>query len=117
MARILIADKQQSVRRLLETRLQQLGHEPVTWDGDTQLVETVDAALVEPADPETLWFARVLRRDHPEVPIVISSSRGRTLETASLRPAAHLVQPFALSRLERALDDALALALPLARAS
>jgi CheY-like chemotaxis protein len=117
MARILVAEKNPAVRRLLQLRLEQLDHEPVIWDGGSGVAETVDAALVEPADPETNWFARVLRRDHPNLPIVISSSRGRTLETAGLRPAAHLVKPFALSRLERALDDALALALPLAHAS
>ena len=117
MARILLAEKHPTVRRLLELRLEQLGHEPVACDGRTEIGETVDAAIVEPADPETLWFARLLRRDYPNLPIVFSSSRGRTLETAGLRPAAHLVKPFALSRLERALDDALALALPLAHAS
>ena len=114
MARILVADKDPAVRRLLEARLDHLGHEPVAWDGETATVHGIDAALVEPTDPETLWFARVLRRDQPHVPIVVSSSRGRTLETASLRPAAHLVKPFALSRLERALDDALAPDYPLA---
>lgn len=117
MARILVAEKHPTVRRLLELRLEQLGHEPVAYDGRTEIGETVDVAIVEPADPETLWFARLLRRDHPNLPIVFSSSRVRTLETAGLRPAAHLVKPFALSRLERALDDALALALPLAHAS
>ena len=114
MARILVADKDPAVRRLLEARLDHLGHEPVSWDGETAAVHGIDAALVEPSDPETLWFARVLRRDQPHVPIVVSSSRGRTLETASLRPSAHLVKPFALSRLERALDDALAPDYPLA---
>jgi CheY-like chemotaxis protein len=117
MARIVIAEKQPAVRRLLEVRLLQLGHEPVAWTDEGLDRETLDAALVEPADPETLSFARMLRRDHPELPIVVSSVRGRTLESAWLRPAAHLVKPFALSRLERAVNDALALALPLARAS
>jgi CheY-like chemotaxis protein len=117
MARILVAEKHPAARRVLELRLEQLGHEPVAWNGDAAPVETVDAAVLEPADPETLWFARVLRRDHPDLPIVIASSRVRTLETASLRPAAHLVKPFALSRLERAVDDVLALTLPFAKAS
>jgi CheY-like chemotaxis protein len=117
MARILVAEKHPAVRRLLEQRLEQLGHRAVAWDDPQVRVETVDAALVEPADPETLSFARSLRRADPDLPIVVSSARGRTLETASLRPAAHLVQPFALSRLERALDDALALGWPLAQAS
>lgn len=116
MARILIAEKHPAVRRLLELRVQHLGHEAVVWTDDVDPA-TIDAALVEPVDLETLSFARTLRRDHPELPIVISSVRGRTLETAWLRPSAHLVKPFALSRLQRALDDALALALPLARAS
>jgi CheY-like chemotaxis protein len=117
MARILIAEQHPAVRRLLERRLQHLGHEPVTWNGGDVAVETIDAALVEPADPETLAFARTLRRAQPDLPIVVSSVRGRTLETAWLRPAAHLVKPFAVSRLERALDDALALALALPRAA
>jgi CheY-like chemotaxis protein len=117
MARILVAEKHPAVRRLIELRLEQLGHQPVAWDGGDVAVETVDAAVVEPDDLETLSFARTLRRDHPHLPVVISSARGRTLETAWLRPAAHLVKPYSLSRLERALDDTLALALPLARAS
>jgi CheY-like chemotaxis protein len=117
VARILVAEKHPAVRLLLERRLEHLGHEPVAWDGGDAAVETVDAALVEPADPETLAFARTLQRDHPDLPIVVSSVRGRTLETAWLRPAAHLVKPFAVSRLEQALDAALALALPLPRAA
>jgi CheY-like chemotaxis protein len=117
MARILVAEKHPSVRRLLELRLERLGHEPVAWDGGDVAVETVDAALVEPADPETLALARTLRRSHPDLPIVVSSVRGRTLETAWLRPTAHLVKPFAVSRLEHALDAALALALPVAKAA
>ena len=117
MARVLIVESSPAVRRLLELRLESLGHEPVLWQEDEVALETVDVAVVEPADPETLSFARCLRRDHPDVPIVVSSVRPRSLETASLRPAAHLVKPFAPSRLRRALDDALALAWPLARAS
>jgi DNA-binding response OmpR family regulator len=118
MARILIAEQHPAVRRLLELRLEQLGHEPVLWTVGREVdVAEIDAVLVEPADAETLAFARELRREHPSLPIVISSVRGRTLETAWLRPAAHLVKPFALSRLERAVGDALALALPLGRAA
>lgn len=117
MARILVAEKHPAVRRLLELRLERLGHVPVAWDDPAVPLETVDAALVEPADPETLAFARTLRRDDPDLPIVVSSVRGRSLETASLRPTAHLVKPFAISRLERAVDDALALAWPMAQAS
>jgi CheY-like chemotaxis protein len=117
VARILVAEKHPSVRRLLELRLERLGHEPVAWAGDGIELEDVDAAVVEPADPETLSFARSLRRDDPHMPMVVSSVRGRTLESASLRPAAHLVKPFALSGLERALDAALAPAWQLAAAS
>lgn len=117
MARILIAENRQAVRRLMELRVERLGHEPVAWTGQDVDAAELDAVLVEPADPEALAFARELRRAHPSLPIVISSVRERTLETASLRPTAHLVKPFALSRLERALADALALALPLGRAA
>jgi DNA-binding NtrC family response regulator len=117
MARILVAEKNPAVRRLLEVRLERLGHEPVGWDDSAVPLETVDAAVVEPADADTLAFARSLHRDDPELPIIVSSVRGRSLETASLRPAAHLVKPFAISRLERAVDDALALAWPMAQAS
>ena len=117
MASILVADTNPAVRRLLELRLGRLGHEPVRWNGGEVAGATIDAALVEPADPEILAFARTLRRDHPELPIVVSSVRGRTLETAWLRPVAHLVKPFGRDRLERALDRALSLALPLAKAA
>lgn len=115
MARILVVEKQPAARRLLEFRLEQLGHEAVAWNGADVALETIDAALVEPADPEALSFARAVRRAQPDLPIVVCSSRGRTLETAWLRPAAHLAKPYAVSRLERALDDALALALPFAK--
>jgi CheY-like chemotaxis protein len=117
MARILVAESNPAARRLLQLRLEQLGHEPVLWGEGELEVETIDAALVEPADPAALSFARELRRDDHDLPIVVSSVRGRTLETAWLRPAGHLVKPYAISRLERALDDALALAWPLAKAS
>ena len=117
MARILIAEKHPAVRRLLELRVLRLGHEPVAWTGEQVDGASIDAAIVEPADPDTLSVARTLRRDHPDLPIVISSVRGRTLESAWLRPTAHLVKPFAPSPLGRALNDALAEALPLARAA
>jgi CheY-like chemotaxis protein len=117
MARILIAEKQPTVRRLLELRVLRLGHEPVVWAGETVDGADVDVAIVEPADRDTLAVAHALRRTRPDLPIVVSSVRGRTLESAWLRPAAHLVKPFALSSLARALSEALAEALPLARAS
>ena len=117
MARVLIAERNPIVRRLLALRAERLGHEAVLWGDHDAEPETVDVALVEPADAETLAYARSLRRERPELPIVVCSVRGRTLETAWLRPAAHLVKPFALSRLARALDVALAPAMPLARAS
>ena len=114
MARIVVAEQDPAARRLLAFRLEQLGHEPLAWDDPTLAVEMVDAVLVEPADAETLAFARSLRLADPDLPIVVSSVRGRTLEAAWLRPVAHLVKPFAVSRLERALDDALELAWQLA---
>ncbi len=117
MARILIAEQHPAVRRLLELRLLRLGHEPVAWAGEPVDGMSVDAAIVEPADPDVLSVARTLRRDRPDLPIVISSVRGRTLESAWLRPAAHLVKPFALSPLERALNVALGEALDFARAA
>ena len=117
MARILVVENGPPARRLLEFRLEQLGHQPVAWDGGDVAVETIDAALVEPADPDALSFARALRAADPDLPIVISSVRGRTLETARLRPVAHLLKPFAASRLERALDDALARSWPLPHAA
>ena len=117
MARVLILESNPAVRRLLQLRLERLGHEAVLPGGGETALETIDAAVVEPADPGMLAFARSLRRDDPNLPIVVSSVRGRSLETAFLRPAAHLVKPFAISRFERAVDDALALAWPLAQAS
>jgi CheY-like chemotaxis protein len=117
MARILVADTNPAMRRLLELRLARLGHEALPWDGDDPGDADVDLAIVETADVEALALARALRRARPELPIVVSSSRGRSLETASLAPAAHLLKPYALSRLAAALDVALELARPLARAA
>jgi CheY-like chemotaxis protein len=116
MARVLIADDNPAVRRLLELRLLRLGHEPLTWAGEEVDPEDIDLLIVEPAGSAPLALARELRSRAAGLPIVISSIRPRTLETARLRPTAHLLKPFALSRLQRALDSALEAAYPLARA-
>jgi CheY-like chemotaxis protein len=109
VARVLIVDPDREITDLFAHAVARLGHAPVHWDA-TMLVEGVraDVALVEPARPRALAFARALRAAQPDLPIVVVSIRSRGGHDQELGAIAHLDKPFQRRELERALSTALA---------
>lgn len=110
MARILICEPHDDISALLELVVRRLGHEPVTG----RETGPVDAAVIEPGEEDGLRLARELRAR--DVPVLFTSIYPPEAEVLALEPTAYLVKPFPLYALERALGDALALAVPAALA-
>ena len=105
MARILICEAHDDINALLDLVVRRLGHEPVTYVvGDPP--SHVDAAVIEPGDPDALRLARELR--DRGVPVLFTSIYPADDDLLELRPATYLVKPFPLYALERALECALA---------
>ena len=105
MARVLICEAHDDISALLELVVRRLGHDPVSYTlGDA--VAHVDAAVIEPGDPEALRLARVLRER--DVPVLFTSIYPADDDVLELQPDAYLVKPFPLYALERALLTALA---------
>ena len=67
----------------------------------------MDVAVIEPATPPGLRLARQLRAERPSLPLVIASVRAPSQVTRMLEPAAHVVKPFRLADLGRAVEAAL----------
>jgi DNA-binding response OmpR family regulator len=104
MARILICEAHDDISALLELVVRRLGHEPVAYAvGDA--VAQVDAAVIEPGDPDGLRLARELRER--DVPVLFTSIYPADEDVLDLQPATYLVKPFPLYALERALARAL----------
>lgn len=106
MARILIVEPHADIRALLEHVVRRLGHEPVVADWHEDELPGVDAAVIEPGDPQGLPYARRLRELN--LPVVFTSIFPAEPEALRLEPAAYFVKPFALIDLETALESALA---------
>lgn len=109
MARILICEPHADLRDLLTCVVERLGHEAVQAGlrpGEPPPGD-VDAVVVEPADTRSHEDARRLRRQSADLPIVCVSIYPPGPGTHELRPASHLVKPFGLAELQRALADAL----------
>ena len=102
MARILVVEANPDVRALLELVVRRVGHEPVS---DEQATESVDAAVIEPADDTGLLTAKRLASH--AIPVVFVSIFPPDLGSLDLAPAAYLVKPFSLYALEVALAKAL----------
>ena len=98
------------MRSLLEAQLAALGYDALlSGEGSTGWSSrSFDVAVVEPATPPGLRLARELRVFRPSVPLVIASVLTPTDVTRALAPVAHLVKPFRLADLGRALAGALA---------
>ena len=106
MARFLIIEPHEDIRRLYAAVVRGMGHEPVLYDGLP--VAKPHVILVEPADPESLEAALRLRRDHPTLPIVCASIYEPTHGHAQhLHAVAYLLKPFGLVELTDALQLAL----------
>lgn len=109
MARVLIAEPSADVRALLERAVLRLGHVPVMHerraaDGDGA---DADVLLLEPAFNGGMELARTLRRDRPELAIVICSIFPPSEELQDLAPAAYVLKPFQRDTLEDALQLAI----------
>jgi hypothetical protein len=108
MSIILIAQPEGAVRELLHIVLDLHGHEsrdhdqPSTFDPDT-----LDALILEPARPDCLLHAHLVRDARPDLPIVCVSSQPPTPEVKDLQPVAYLLMPFRLADLDGALRLAL----------
>lgn len=110
MASVLVHEHDEHVRSLLVAQLAALGHEALLPGerGDWRS-SRIDVALIEPATPPGLRLARHLRAERPHLPLVIASVRAPSDDTRMLLPAAHVVKPFRLADLGRALEAALSL--------
>lgn len=108
MARVLICEPHDDISALLELVVRRLGHEPVPFGGGAVEHIGVDAAVIEPGDPEGLHLAQTLCAQ--KVPVLFTSIYPASELLLELGPAAYLVKPFPLYALERALEQALQLA-------
>jgi DNA-binding response OmpR family regulator len=105
VARVLICEPHDDISALLELVVRRLGHEPVPYCGAEVGHISVDAAVVEPGEPDGMRLARTLRALN--VPVLFTSIFPPDADKLALGPAAYLVKPFPLYALERALESAL----------
>lgn len=109
MAKILIIEKDETVRELLLHQVNHLGHEPVVVSSGLELFGIIfDAVLIEPETPGALELARAFRATRPTMPVICASIASQTPEWKALAPDDYLVKPFPISRLREALEKALA---------
>ncbi|MFY9578753.1 MAG: hypothetical protein WAQ33_05465 [Gaiellaceae bacterium] len=105
MATILLLEPHREVRELFSAVALRLGHEPVATIAD----EPPAVVVVEPSAESELRRARRLRERFPALAIVCASIHPPSRETREqLDPVVHLIKPFPLVELERALEAALA---------
>jgi CheY-like chemotaxis protein len=106
MARILISESHEDVRRLLVRMLTRLGHEPiaVTVPAPEQLL-SADVLLVEPAAPIGTVLAQTAGLVNPSLPVICVSVAAPPAELAELGIvfAASLVKPFTAEQLDAAI--------------
>jgi len=105
VARVLICEPHDDIRELLDFVVRRLGHEPVGLNGTGPDELAVDAAVIEPGEPEGLRLARQLREQG--VPVLFTSIFPANPELLALTPTAYLVKPFPLYVLERTLAETL----------
>jgi DNA-binding NarL/FixJ family response regulator len=106
MARFLIIEPHDDIRRLYAAVVRGLGHEPILFDGD--FTDRPDVILVEPSDPDSLQAAERLRHDYPGVAIVCASIHEPAYnDVMDLRAVTYLLKPFSLVELIDALELAL----------
>ena len=105
MALILFLDPQREVRELFSHVATRLGHEAVETVGE----QKPDVVVLEPSSGQEVQRARSLLERFPALAIVCASIHTPSRETREqLDPVVHLIKPFPLVELERALEAALA---------
>jgi CheY-like chemotaxis protein len=114
MARILIAEPVAETRELMARLVERLGHEPVWPDDPPERVAGADVALLDPVGPAGEGALRILRTQTPDTRLVISSIEPPSPASRALGAAAHLLKPFGLADLRRALESALPPTVPAA---
>jgi DNA-binding response OmpR family regulator len=109
MARIFILEPEPELRELLARVVRRLGHEPVTLGERTAgEIAAGDVLILEPGDGPSYEAAADVHRRLPAVPIVCVSVLSEVPGNAEeLDPVAHVMKPFRLADLERALRKAL----------
>ena len=107
MARIFILEPEPELRELLARVVARLGHEPVQNVESTGDVRPGDVVVVEPGDEKAYAAALAIHRERPEVPIVCVSVFSEVPGDArALEPIAHVLKPFRLADVERAIESA-----------
>jgi hypothetical protein len=106
VATVLISEPHHDVRALLLEMAARLGYEPVAVHGVGTAPADAQLLVFEPAEPECLEHAKVLRRTRPELRLVCVSIRPPEPSWLALGPAAYLIKPFTLDSLRTALDAA-----------
>jgi DNA-binding response OmpR family regulator len=108
MASIYLSEADPDVRRLLVVLLDRLGHEVIVLGSGTAAPLPADLLLLEPASPECVEQARIVREHQPSIPVICVSILPPEACFLSLGPLAYLAKPFALDDLDAAIEDALA---------
>lgn len=109
MARILISEPHDDVRRLLERMVQRLGHEPIAVRAPSpEQLRSADVFVVEPAAPIGRVLAQAAHLIDPSLPIICASVAAAPPELAELGIvfAAVLIKPFTLGQLHVAIGEA-----------
>jgi CheY-like chemotaxis protein len=110
MARILISEPHDEVRRMLKRMVTRLGHEPILVEvpAPAQL-QSADLLMVEPAAPAGAALARAACIVNPKLPLVCASVTAPPpeLEELGVVFAAALVKPFTAEQLRAAIGRAL----------
>jgi len=107
VARVLIAEPEPDLRLLAEQAVLELGHEPVLLGAHTAGAPVDVLLLATSAD--AVAIARAHRRDDPGLPIVCLGTLSASAEIRRLEPVAHLLKPYTLTDLARALTRAVAI--------
>ena len=105
MARILIVEPHSDLRTLLDLVVRRLGHELVVQRHGEDDPADLDAGVIEVGDGYGLLAARRLRE--LGCPVVLMGVVPADDEARAIAPAAYLVKPFPLHRLERAIASVL----------
>ncbi len=110
MARILISEPHDDVRRMLERMVRRLGHEPIAVRAPTpRQLTSADVFVVEPAAPIGAVLAQAAHLIDSSLPLVCASVSGVPAELGELGIVftAALLKPFTAEQLGAAIDQAL----------